>query len=225
MKDQTPPHVTEPCGGVFRLRLFVQFQEVLEVGICGDTFQLVGHDPFDILLDAVVVLLHHFLHVIHPFVIHKVGDDGNLPVSLFLFGHLLRINDNLTMEDFLLYLLAEVIGDGADEHPLCQAGNLTRRYEGVHLRGYGGGNILPVDGDGLAFLEYLAEPLAEGFGRFPHDLPREDVADGIDNHFRLLVRVVTDKLAEILKAQQNGYLRVPARSCGTRGSWHWQSVP
>jgi len=79
------------------------------------------------------------------------------------------------------------------------------------LGGYGGGNVLPVDGDGVAFLKYLAEPLAEGFGRFPRNLPGEDIADSVDDHLRLLVGIVTDKLAEILKAEQYGDL---VAACG-----------
>ena len=63
----------------------------------------------------------------------------------------------------------------------------------------------------MAFLKYLAEPLAEGLGRFPHDLPRKDVANRVDDHLRLLVGIVTDKLAEILKTEQHGDL---VAACG-----------
>lgn len=174
---------------------------MLEGGIVGDALQFIGHDPFDILLDPVVVLLYHFLHVIHPVIIHEVGDNGYLLVCLFLFGNFLGIDNNLTMEDFLLNPLSEVVGNGADEHSLCQPADLAGWNETVHLGGYGGGNVLPVDRDRVAFLEYLAEPFAEGFGRFPHDLPRKEVTHRVDNHLRLLVGIVTDKLAEILKAE------------------------
>ena len=59
--------------------------------------------------------------------------------------------------------------------------------------------------------KYLAEPLAESLGRFSHDLPRKDVANRVDNHLRLLVGIVTDKLAEILKTEQHGDL---VAACG-----------
>lgn len=89
------------CVKALHLRLFVQFQKMSEVGICGDALQLVGHDPSDILLDPVVVFLYHFLHVIHPFTVHEAGDNGYLLICLFLFGYFLGIDDNLAVEDFL----------------------------------------------------------------------------------------------------------------------------
>ena len=199
------------CVKALHLRLFVQFQKMSEVGICGDALQLVGHDPSDILLDPVVVFLYHFLHVIHPFIVHEAGDNGYLLICLFLFGYFFGIDDNLAVEDFLLNPLPEVVGYGADEHPLCQSADLAGWNEAVHLGGYGGGNVLSVDGDGVAFLKYLAEPLAEGFGRFPHDLSRKYVAYRVDDHLCLLVGIVTDKLAEILKAEQHGDL---VAACG-----------
>ena len=184
---------------------------MLEGGIAGDALQLVGHDPFDILLNPVVVFLYHFLHVIHSVIVHEAGDNGYLPICLLLFGYFPGIDDNLAVEDFLLNPLPEIVGYGADEHPLCQPADLAGWNEAVHLGGYGGGNILPVDGDGVAFLKYLAEPLAESLGRFPHDLPRKDVANRVDDHLRLLVGIVTDKLAEILKTEQHGDL---VAACG-----------
>ena len=41
-------------------------------------------------------------------------------------------------------------------------GNLTRWNERVHLRVDGGGNILPVDGDGLPFLLRIRRPSVDG---------------------------------------------------------------
>ena len=70
------------CVKALHLRLFVQFQKMSEVGICGDALQLVGHDPSDILLDPVVVFLYHFLHVIHPFIVHEAGDNGYLLTNI-----------------------------------------------------------------------------------------------------------------------------------------------
>lgn len=96
------------CVKALHLRLFVQFQKMSEVGICGDALQLVGHDPSDILLDPVVVFLYHFLHVIHPFTVHEAGDNGYLLICLFLFGYFLGIDDNLAVEDFLFNPLPEV---------------------------------------------------------------------------------------------------------------------
>ena len=125
------------------------------------------------LLDPVVVFLYHFLHVIHSVIVHEAGDNGYLLICLLLFGYFPGIDDNLAVEDFLLNPLPEIVGYGADEHPLCQPADLAGWNEAVHLGGYGGGNILPVDGDGVAFLKYLAEPLAEGLGRFPTTCPEK----------------------------------------------------
>ena len=110
------------------------------------------------------------------------------------------------MENLLLDFLAEVVRHRTDEHTLCQRGNLARRDKAVHLGGDGGGHVVAVDGDGLPFLEYFAEPLGERLGRLAHHLPGEDVADGVDDDLRLLVGIVADELREVLKAQQHGHL-------------------
>ena len=46
---------------------------------------------------------------------------------------------------------------GLDKHSLRQSGNLARRDKRVHLRIDRGGNVLPVDGNGLPFLQDLSE--------------------------------------------------------------------
>ena len=92
---------------------------------------------------------------IHSVIVHEAGDNGYLLICLLLFGYFPGIDDNLAVEDFLLNPLPEIVGYGADEHPLCQPADLAGWNEAVHLGGYGGGNILPVDGDGVAFLKYL----------------------------------------------------------------------
>ena len=71
---------------------------MLEGGIAGDALQLVGHDPFDILLDPVVVFLYHFLHVIHSVIVHEAGDNGYLLICLLLFGYFPGIDDNLAVD-------------------------------------------------------------------------------------------------------------------------------
>ena len=126
-------------------------------GIAGDALQLVGHDPFDILLDPVVVFLYHFFHVIHSVIVHEAGDNGyllDMPSPLRLFS---RHRRQSRSGRFSAQSSPEIVGYGADEHPLCQPADLAGWNEAVHLGGYGGGNILPVDGDGVAFLKYLAE--------------------------------------------------------------------
>ena len=62
------------------------------------------------------------------------------------------------MKNLLLDTLVEVVGHRTDKHALRQTGNLAWWDERVHLRIYGGGNILPVDGNGLPLLQHLTEP-------------------------------------------------------------------
>lgn len=61
------------------------------------------------------------------------------------------------MEDFLVYLCPEVVRHTAHECSLREIGYFGCRYQRVQLRVDGGGCILPVDGNGLPLLEYLAE--------------------------------------------------------------------
>ena len=105
------------------------------------------------------------------------------------------------MENLLFYTLVEVVGHRTDKHSLCKPGNLARRDKRVHLRVDGGGNVLPVDGDGLPLLQHLSEPFRERLGGFAHHLPGEDIADRVHHDFGFLVPVITYQLAEILKTQ------------------------
>ena len=192
------------------LCLFVQLQQMLQVRVAPDALQLIGDNLPGFLLDAVVVFLYHFLHAVDAVGIPEVGDDRYLPVAFFLFRHLLGIDHNLAMENLLLDFLSEVVRHRTDEHALRQRGNLARRDKAVHLGGDGGGHVVTVDGDGLPFLENLAEPLGERLGGLAHHLPGEDVADGVDDDLRLLVGIVADELREVLKASSTATLLLRA---------------
>ena len=63
------------------------------------------------------------------------------------------------MEYLLLDTLVEVIGNRADKHSLGESANLARRNETVHLGIDGCRNILTVDGNRLALLEYFSKML------------------------------------------------------------------
>ena len=63
------------------------------------------------------------------------------------------------MKNLLVDPLVEVIGHGSDEHALRKRRNLRLRNEAVHLRGYGGGLVVAVDGDALPFLQDFPEAL------------------------------------------------------------------
>ena len=77
----------------------------------------------------------------------------------FLSLYFVGVNDNLGMEDLLLYSFGEVVGNGAYKHTLGESANLARWDETVHLGIDGRRDILTIDGNGLALLEHLAETL------------------------------------------------------------------
>ena len=110
------------------------------------------------------------------------------------------------MENLLLNTLVEVVGHRADKHSLRKSRNLAGRDKTVHLRVDGGGNILAVDGNRLAFLEHLSETITELLGGLADHLPTEDVADCVHHHLRLLVAIVADELREVLKTETDGHL-------------------
>ena len=132
-------------------------QQMLQVVIACDALQFILHNLLHLFLDAPVVRLHRFLHVVVAILVREVGNDGYLLVGFFLAFHLLCIHDNLAVKNLLFNALVEVIGHRTDKHSLRQAGNLAGRDKRVHLRIDRGGNVLPVDGDGLPFLQDLSE--------------------------------------------------------------------
>ena len=105
------------------------------------------------------------------------------------------------MEDFLLDTLVEVVGDGSDEHALCEVGNLAGRYKTIELCGDGGRLVVAVDGHRLSLLEDFPEAFGEGLGCFTYDLSREDVSHGVLDNLTFLVAIVTSELREVLEAQ------------------------
>ena len=129
-------------------------QQMFQIIVVGNTLQLVSDNLLHLLLDAPVIRLHRFLHAVFAILVREVGNDGYRLVGF----HLLGIHDNLTVENLLLDTLVEVVGHQTDKHALRQSGNLARRDKRVHLRVDGGGNVLPVDGDGLPLLQHLSEP-------------------------------------------------------------------
>lgn len=102
---------------------------MFQVFIVGNTFQFVGDNLLDFLLDASVIRLHRFLHAVVTVLVREVGNDGDFLVGFLLALHLLGIHDNLAMENLLLDTLVEVVGYRTDKHTLRQAGNLARRDE------------------------------------------------------------------------------------------------
>ena len=115
------------------------------------------------------------------------------------------------MEDLLLDALVEVVGDGTDKHALRQVGDLACGDQAVHLRIDGGRDVLPIDGDGLSFLQDFAEPFGQRFGGFAHNLPREHIPDRVLNHATFLFTVVARELREVLKTEADSHLVAACR--------------
>ena len=53
----------------------------------------------------------------------------------------------LSVEDFLLDTLVEVVGDGSDKHALCEIGDFGSRNKTIELRGDGGRLVIELDSD------------------------------------------------------------------------------
>ena len=117
----------------------------------GDNLPHVGFDP-------VVVLLYLLFHAVLAVLVREIGNNGYRLVGFLLPLYFFSVHDNLSVENLLLDALVEVVGHRTDKHTLRKTGNLARRDERVHLRVDGGGHVLPVDGDGLPFLQHLTEP-------------------------------------------------------------------
>ena len=132
---------------------------MFQILVISDELQLVLDNLLEILLDLIVGVLYGLLHAVIAIGILEVIDDGDRLIVAFLPLDLLSIHNNLGMEYFLLNALAEVVGNWADEHTLGKTANLAWRNKTVHLCVDGSGNILSIDGNGLAFLKNLSETL------------------------------------------------------------------
>ena len=133
-------------------------QQIFQVIIARDALQFLLHNLLHLFLDASVVRLHRLLHAVVAVLVREIGNDGDFFVGTFLPLDLFGIHHNLAVENLLLDALVEIVGHRTDKHTLRKTGNLARRDKRVHLRVDGGGNILPVDGDRLPFLQHLTEP-------------------------------------------------------------------
>ena len=86
------------------------------------------------------------------------------------------VHNDFSMEYFLVYLFAKIVGNGSDKCALGQVGNLGSRDERVKLCADGGGYILAVDGNGLPLLEHLAETFGKRLRGYSNHLTAENIA-------------------------------------------------
>lgn len=84
-------------------------QQMLQLLITFNSLQLVLDNLLDFRLDAVIVFLYFFFHVVLSFRIHTVCDDRDRFVFLCLFRYSRTINDNLRMKNLLIDTLIKVI--------------------------------------------------------------------------------------------------------------------
>ena len=84
---------------------------MLQVFVTCDALQFVLDNQLDILLDLVVIVQNSLLHAVVAIGILEVVDDGDWLIMAFLSLYLIGVNDNLGMEDLLLYALGEVVGN------------------------------------------------------------------------------------------------------------------
>lgn len=138
---------------------FLLLYQVLQILVSSDVLQFILDNLFDVLLYLIVVVLNGLFHAVVAIGILEVVDDGDRLIMAFLSLYFVGVNDNLGMEDLLLYAFGEVVGNGADKQTLGETANLAWRDETVHLGIDGCRDILTVDGNRLALLEYLAETL------------------------------------------------------------------
>lgn len=171
------------------------FEKVFQQRVRRDTAYLVENDFFDLLLDAVVIVLYGTLHHALPgrFVDEGVYD-RNLRIPRGLRLDLVVVNHNFGMKDLLVYALVKIVADGTDKHTLRERRDFARRNQAVHLGIEGMAHILPVYRHRLSLLQYLPEPLRKRLGGLADDLPGEDIAHGVHHHRRFLVAIVAFEL-------------------------------
>ena len=188
------------------LVIFFLWYQMLQIRVVLYTLLLIFDYPHHIRFYLGIVPVYLLLHDVVAVRIPELVDDGYFLVGFGFRRHLLIIDNNSGMEYFLVNLFPEVIRHTAHKRTLRQVGDFRCRNEGIHLRVDGGGSVLPVDGDGLPLLEYLAEAFRKVLRRFSHDLTAEDITHRILDNLRLFFTIVTGQLREVLEAETDRHL-------------------
>ena len=90
---------------------FLLLYQVLQVLVSSDALQFILDNLFDVLLYLIVVVLNSLLHAVVAIGILEVVNDRDRLIMAFLPLYFVGVNNNLGMEDFLLYALGEVVGN------------------------------------------------------------------------------------------------------------------
>ena len=155
---------------------------------------------------TLIVGFDSLFEIVGAIFVCELRDDGNGLIGFHFGRDFGGVYNYLSMEDFLLNTLVEVVGDGSDKHALCEVGDFGSRDKTIELRGDGGRLVVAVDGHGLTLLEDFSEAFGEGLGCFTYDLTTKDVSHGVLDNLTLLISVITRELREVLKAQTNCHL-------------------
>ena len=76
-----------------RIHLFL-LQQMFQILIACDAFQLVLNNLLHFLLDAPVIRLHRFLHTVVAVLVREIGNEGYLLIGFLFPLHLFGIHDN-----------------------------------------------------------------------------------------------------------------------------------
>ncbi len=185
---------------------------MLKVWIIQNSCYFRFHKSEDFTLHAFIVGFDSLTEIIGAIFVCELCDDGNGLICLHFSRNLGRVYDYLSVEDFLLDTLIEVVGHCTHEHSLCEVGDFGSRNKTIELRGDGGRLVVSVDGHRLTLLEDFSEAFREGLGCFTYDLTAKDVSHSVLDNLTFLVTIVTRELREVLKAQTNCHL--VRASCG-----------
>ena len=179
---------------------------MLQILVSSDAIQFILDNLFDVLLYLIVVVLNSLLHAVVAIGILEIVNDRDRLIMAFLSLYFVGVNDNLGMEDLLLYALGEVVGNRADKHTLGESANLARRNETVHLGIDRCRDILTIDGDKEAkvvintvgnifsgqVVGETAKTLSERFGKVLQkrqsiSINRQDVSTSINTQMDSLI--------------------------------------
>ena len=94
-----------------------------------------------------IVGLDSLTEIIGAIFVCELCDDGNGLIGFHFGRYLGNIHNDLSVEDFLLDALVEIIGDSSDKHALCEVGDFGSRDKTIELRGDGGRLVIELDSD------------------------------------------------------------------------------
>ena len=164
------------------------------------------------MLDLLIIGFDSLTEIIGAIFVCEVSDDGNGLIGFHIGKDFGGVYNYLSMENLLVDVLIEVVGDGSDKHALCEVRNLAWRYKTIELRGDGSRLVVAVNGHRLALLEDFSGTFGDGLGSFTYDLTIKDVSHGVLDNLTLLISVITRELREVLEAQTNCHF--VRASCG-----------